>query len=684
MKKTLLLTLALLFSVAIHAQNRISYISEHFDSDDFPAGWSFEGDCTADNWEIWKTHQAGGEPNEIKLYWKPSFDGIARMVSPALNLTDVKEVVVSFKGFLDNYQNVEHLLGIATTSDNGNTWNVAWQQSFANHNQGQHNFVQTIATSDMGKDNVKFSIFFNGYSGNINGWYFDDIEIYTVDKLNLGLLSLDMPEISSSNDNEIAFHVKNTGSDPITSFSISYQIDDNEAVIQDFETNLASLEEQTFSFQKKADIMPGSHNITVSILNVNDEEDVTSDNVISKEVNVAWCSLQRKPLIEHFSSSTCAPCVAVNEAMVLLTEKYYNQYTYTKYPVNFPSTGDPYYNEDCKTRKVFYNVLGAPTLFLDGDLYGNTFINDEDFKKQLDTPNYIDIKGIFNIDETDTLNININVDVLSFINLYQKRLHVAINEKTTTGNASYNGETEFHHIMIKMLPDANGTPIDLTAGEVQHFEFNYNMKDTFVEESSDLEVVVWVEDDYDYIVYSSNYLSESTTYAYPAQNLQLTYNETDKVINATWEAPEEGNPIGYNVYVNDKLTAENITETSLNIDNINGLVIIRVVAVYENNNISTSIYNHIYIEGETTDNESSISEESSFNIYPNPANNKIYIYSREIIEEINIYDIYGRRQQTTINSQQSLSIDVAGLNAGIYFIQINTEEGNIVKQFIKQ
>jgi hypothetical protein len=210
------------------------------------------------------------------------------------------------------------------------------------------------------------------------------------------------------------------------------------------------------------------------------------------------------------------------------------------------------------------------------------------------------------------------------------------------------------------------------------------MKDTFVEESSDLEVVVWVEDDYDYIVYSSNYLSESTTYTYPAQNLQLTYNETDKVINAIWEAPEEGNPIGYNVYVNDKLTAENITETSLNIDNINGLVIIRVVAVYENNNISTSIYNHIYIEGETTDNESSISEESSFNIYPNPANNKIYIYSREIIEEINIYDIYGRRQQTTINSQQSLSIDVAGLNAGIYFIQINTVEGNIVKQFIKQ
>ena len=50
-------------------------------------------------------------------------------------------------------------------------------------------------------------IFFEGKSGNINGWYFDDIEIYTIDKLNLGLMSINMPEIIGTNDNEISFTI---------------------------------------------------------------------------------------------------------------------------------------------------------------------------------------------------------------------------------------------------------------------------------------------------------------------------------------------------------------------------------------------------------------------------------------------------------------------------------------------
>ena len=38
----------------------------------------------------------------------------------------------------------------------------------------------------------------------------------------------------------------------------------------------------------------------------------------------------------------------------------------------------------------------------------------------------------------------------------------------------------------------------------------------------------------------------------------------------------------------------------------------------------------------------------------------------------------------TTRQQDMTSIDLSNLNAGIYFVKINTEEGNIVKQFIKQ
>ncbi len=679
MKKTLLLTIALLLSVTIFAQSRISYISEHFDSDDLPTNWTFEGEGSS-NWSIWKTHQAGGEPNEIKLYWKPSFEGTARMVSPAINLTGISEMVVSFKAFLDNYKDSPHKMGVATTSDNGATWNTAWENTYASHNQGQHNIIETVSTPDMGKENVKFCIYFSGTSGNINGWYFDDIEIYTLDELNLGLMSIDMPEISTTKDNEIAFTVKNTGEETITSFTACYQIDENEVVTQAFETALVSLAVENVSFQEKVTLTPGSHKLTVSIVDVNGKEDLKSDNTMESEINIALGSIQRKPMIEHFSSSNCTACPAVDNMMNLLTEKYHDKYTYVKYPFYLYPYDDPYKTLESKAKHAFYyNVNAAPTVFFEGDLYGNTYILNEDFEKAYNTPAYIDIKGAFEVNENDSI-INLTIDLVPYINLNQKRLFVSINEKTTTKNTGYNGQKEFHHVMMKMLPDAEGTELEFKAGELQHFEFTYDMDTTFVEELNDIEVAVWVQDYNDHVIYNSNYLYEYTEHPYSVQNLQLTANDSTLLI--TWEAPEQGSPLGYNIYINDELVAENHNELSYSNNEANGFTVVKVVAVYENGKTSASVIDNILIDRPTE----SISENNiSLNIYPNPVNDRLYIEAETVIEEVVVYDVYGRVQNLRNSETQKLrnSIDVSDLKSGIYFVKINTEKGNIVKRIIK-
>ena len=678
MKKTLLLTIALLLSVTIFAQSRISYISEHFDSDDLPTNWTFEGEGSS-NWSIWKTHQAGGEPNEIKLYWKPSFEGTARMVSPAINLTGISEMVVSFKAFLDNYQDKPHKMGVATTSDNGATWNTAWENTYASHNQGQHNIVKTVSTPDMGKENVKFCIYFSGTSGNINGWYFDDIEIYTLDELNLGLMSIDMPEIANTNDNEIAFTVKNTGEETITSFTACYQIDENEVVTQVFETALVSLAVESISFQEKVTLTPGSHKLTVSIIDVNGKEDIKSDNMIESEINIALGKVQRHPMIEHFSSSNCAACPMVNDGMALLTEKYHGKYTYVKYPFNTWPYDDPYKTEESRVKKLYYNDVNAiPTVFFEGDLYGNTFISDKDFEAAYNVPAYIELKGAFNVNEADS-TINISIDVLPLMNLYNKRLFVSVNEKTTTKNVGGNGETSFHHIMMKMFPDAEGTILDFKASEIQHFEFSYDMNNTYMEELNDLEVAVWIQDYDNFVIYNSNYLYEYTEHPYPVQNLQLADNDSTLLI--TWEAPEQGSPLSYNIYINDELAAENHNELSYS-TKANGLTVAKVVAVYENGKTSASVIDNISIENNT---ESIIENNISLNIYPNPVNDKLYIVTVDEVKEVVVYDIYGRRQVTETSSHQDMtSVNVSGLNAGIYFVKINTNQGEIVKRFIKR
>ena len=77
-----------------------------------------------------------------------------------------------------------------------------------------------------------------------------------------------------------------------------------------------------------------------------------------------------------------------------------------------------------------------------------------------------------------------------------------------------------------------------------------------------------------------------------------------------------------------------------------------------------------------------VEELTSFRIYPNPVNDRLYIKAEVEIEEVVVYDIYGR-QQSTVNSQQSI-VDVSELNSGIYFVRIKTVDEVVTKRFIKQ
>ena len=76
---------------------------------------------------------------------------------------------------------------------------------------------------------------------------------------------------------------------------------------------------------------------------------------------------------------------------------------------------------------------------------------------------------------------------------------------------------------------------------------------------------------------------------------------------------------------------------------------------------------------------------SSFNVYPNPVNDKLYIETLTQTQTltVEIYDVYGR-QQSMVNGQQSTVIDVTNLNSGVYFVKVRTENGESVKRFIKK
>ncbi len=583
MKKALLLIVAVLVSASMFAQTRTTFISEHFDGTSAPAGWTVMGSGTS-NWGISATQNAGGEANELVLVWSPQFNGTSRMVMPAVDLTGVSSVVVSFKHALDNYTG-SHTLGIATSSDGGATWNEGWTQNYSSSNSWS--VTQNISTPDMGNSDVLFCLFYTGNSYNINNWYFDDIEIFSMENLDLALNSINMNSTMGAGTAEVAFTVQNKGLDAINQFKMGYQIDEEEIVEQTFDVTLASLATQQFSFAVPASFIPGSYNITVGITEVNGgDDDDPSNNVLEKVINVALGETQKIAMIEHFSSSTCGPCVSVNTGMSNLTNQAQNQgkFTYTKYQMNWPGNGDPYYTEEGGVRRQFYGVNAVPNVCLEGTNLGATTMTQAQLDNAYNTPSFADVRGSFNVDGN---NITVKVDFMAYYDMTVEKAFVTVNEKETHNNVGTNGETSFHHVFMKFLTSPSGDALNIPAGEYQHFEWTQNMAGTHVEEMTDLEVSAWIQNIASHEVINSHFLYEYTDiHPYPVRDLAA--GTEAGTLTATWTAPEGGNALSYNVYVNGEL-AENVTALEYTAPVAAEFNVVQVEAVYENDMTSVKM-----------------------------------------------------------------------------------------------
>lgn len=675
MKKGVLLIVSLLLVATTFAQKRTVFINESFNTIDIPEGWEVKGGGQS-NWEISESNFAGGEPNELRFDWTPKFNGTTRLVTHAVDMTNVTEAYLSLKHFL-NAHSGENTIGVATTSDDGATWNIAWSQAYSSTNI--YHINETISTPDMGKDNVRFCLFFEGSSNTINEWCFDDFMVLTQDNNDVNLLSLDVDNDLNAGETDIIFTIQNEGITTLKSFEARYEIEDLCSVTQTFNTNVETLDSKKFTFDTPAIIPPGSYKLSLEITAVNGEEDnYPNNNALEKDLNVVLGLTERKPLIEHFSASTCTNCPSVNAAMLQLTHLNQGKYTYVKYPADWPGAGDPYNTDEANERIYFYWVEGLPQIFLDARDMG-TPISQTDLNERMAAAAYVDIKGSFTVKGN---TINVIADFMTYRDLNNVNAFVVVNEKTTVDNYGTTDETEFHHVMMKMLGGTEGTKISLKAGEYKRLEFSHDMSNTNVEEMNDLEVALWIQNLNDWEVYNSSFAYEYCEHPYPAENLQIVKNG-DK-LDITWENPQT-TPIGYNLYVNNKLVKSNTTETSYTYQNANDeFCIVKVETLYQGKKAVDVV--KVYSD-ETSVEETNL--DVNLNIYPNPVDDILYINANDDINEITIYNvngaaIYSQQVNRSTSQQVKHSVSVSELNSGIYFLNINTDRENIVRKFIKK
>ena len=678
MRKFYLLTLTLLLSITMFAQNRATtLLNETFDGNELPSGWSIGG-LGAESWYMSPTNNAGGAANELLLYYYPSFNGISRIVTAPIDLTGIESVIFTFKHCLDNYSGSSKI-GIATSSD-GINWNTAWEQNYSA--SGQFVVSEAVATPDMGNPNVLFCMFYEGDSYNINNWYFDDFEIFVQDELDLKLVSIDIPSMTPAGDVNLMFTVQNLGKTTIESFTIQ----PNGPSIgmcdffntETFEATIAPLEKMQFTTEQYFTLQPGqTYNIYADIVDVNGtQDDDLTNNSLEKAVAATMGDAQRIPMIEHFSSSTCGPCVSVNNNMNSLTANNPGKFTYAKYQMNWPGAGDAYYTEEGGVRRDYYGCNAVPMVIIDGESQGavSQAVLDSYYNK----PAFADIRGAFNVEGN---TINITADFMSYANVENIRAYVSVNEKVTTGNVGNNGETSFHHVMMKMLDSAEGNIMNINAGEYQRLEFSFDMSTTHVEDMNDLEVALWLQNYETTEVLNSHFAYAYTDHCYPVQNLTAAF-DGNSAINVIWEAPEQGTPVGYNIYINNELVEENYTElTYQNTELANELYsaggdnVIMVVALYEDEKTSVGVGN-IFSSGVNVIEK----EESTFSIYPNPAKDVVKISSISAQSSVvRIYNVMGMMLDKVEVNSDNLEINISDYTPGVYLFNVEGKTVKVIK-----
>lgn len=235
----------------------------------------------------------------------------------------------------------------------------------------------------------------------------------------------------------------------------------------------------------------------------------------------------RRVLHEAFTGSTCGPCAPATENIKRVLDAHPGEYTLLKIHVG----SDPYTTQEGVQRRLYYlpgeSSYGIPFVHADGtNGFHPNLMNAEEGYQDADFEAFAAIPAVLEMSVSHTVTeqtVDWAIDILPLADVPADnlRLHVAIMEGTTTNNVGTNGQTEFHNVMKKMVPDHTGSELQaLTRGEALQLSGSYTFQGSYaegtgisnpvdhstahtVEEFEDLEVVAWIQDSASWEVYQS-------------------------------------------------------------------------------------------------------------------------------------------------------------------------------------
>ncbi len=690
MKKSLLFLFGLFISFGVSAQ---VLLQQDFSSGTMPpTGWMIMGNMA--NWSNSATNTASGAVPEMKVSNTPSFNSSMRIISSQVNTTGLTQVIIRFKHMYDHADGGgAFTIGVDTRSNNG-AWSSVWTKA-ATADVPAETVTIVVGNANVGAASFQFSLTVSGSSQNFKSWYIDDIEVLNPLPLDGAMSSIDIPPLFVGKQ-AVKGKFSNLGQTPITSADVSYQANNGDI----FSTSLSGLNVLTggnaaFECADSLDLPAGLYDLKVWISNLNagSGDDNPANDTMVKSISIPTQLIYYRPFFEEFTSSTCGPCASFNNSTLNpFIAQHEDDITLVKYQMNWPGSGDPYYTAEGGVRRTYYGVNAVPDMYIDGKKVAtNSAGVNGGFNATYGTMTYVSINAQHEIQGN---NVIIDANIGPYANYPNVKVHIAVVEHITTQNVATNGETEFHNVMMKMIPDASGTTANLVSGQPLNLKFNQNMSATNVEEMDDLLVAIFIQDNSTKGIYQSGYSLEVGAFVTTSieegainvpvdEQIVLDFSQAVRMIGGQAitnsnvaqlimlkEGAVTGPDAGFTATINAAKTQIVVTPNpNLKYDQryffkmmpVENYSSVQTVPVTRN---FTTALNVGVPQLPSTD----------VRIYPNPANNMLYISNIAGISKVEIYSVVGnlvKSIENFPNSRGQAGINVSDLPAGMYIVHTN-------------
>jgi hypothetical protein len=310
--KNFTLAVALILTAVLGTSAQTTIYSQNFSGANLPAGWQNIDNSTGGKWAR-KTSAKGfassTASNGFYIFDSDAAgdDGKAEdadLITSAINCSSSNFVALQFEQYFQQFQSSE---GTVSVSTDGQTWNTVYTVNSTSDNPE----VVTVNISSFAANQATVYLKFN-YIGNYDYWWaIDDIKLFEPPAYDVSVETLNVPRFTGLKDQAISGTIKNKGYLPLTSVDLSYSVNGAAAVNQPISgIYVAPFETYNFNFNQKLQMQtPLVYSVTVNAESPSGAADMNmTDNTTSKDITALSSISEKKVLFEQFTTAQCVFC----------------------------------------------------------------------------------------------------------------------------------------------------------------------------------------------------------------------------------------------------------------------------------------------------------------------------------------------------------------------------------------